>query len=513
MKSYCNLVVIIFILSGIFVCVSEDALALPAFPGAQGFGAVSVGGRGGEVYKVTTLSGGKEEGSLRWALFQPGPKIITFDVSGVIDISTTNGGGNTFDFSYTTIAGQTAPGAGVTIKGQLLSVYSVATLPDDQRVIMSDLIMRFIRVRYEGELDNQADGLRLNNVHNSIVDHVDVSWAADELLTMIGSRNNTVQWSAMVEGDTGGRDSAHNYGFLSGKHCSEITMHHNLFAHNTRRNPYNGVNMFEHINNVCYNFEAGFHFYPTSGNYDNPGDQYDTNTIGNYFKDGVDYDRLRLISNQWVIPAYDYCKHGDWYQSGNYFDWIAEHYNDPAKGYVDLFNNDLPRPYKKTIYSDEDSSVGTTKRFIPFIVNHSYSVATETALDAYDSVLEKSGCLPHDWVMQRIINEVRAGTGSMGRVNPPGNDLMYGLTPGTAPQDSDNDGMPDNWETSHGLNPNNTSDKNDIVPAGESENNRHTGYTYIEYYINELADNLHEVVTKPLVIPSPPQALRIIETP
>ena len=115
--------------------------------------------------------------------------------------------------------------------------------------------------------------------------------------------------------------------------------------------------------------------------------------------------------------------------------------------------------------------------------------------------------------MKRIINEVKTGTGSWGRVDPPGNDLMYGLTPGTAPQDSDNDSMPDNWETSHGLNPDNASDRNDIVPAGASENDRHKGYTYIEYYINELADNLNEVDTKPpVVIPSPPQGLRI-ETP
>lgn len=513
MKSYCNLVVIIFILSGIFVCVSEDALALPAFPGAEGFGAVSVGGRGGEVYKVTTLSGGKEEGALRWALFQPGPKIITFDVSGVIDISATNGGGNTFDFSHTTIAGQTAPGAGITIKGQLLSVYSVATLPDDKRVIMSDLIMRFIRVRYEGKLDNQADCLRLDNVHDSIVDHVDVSWAADELISVIGSRNSTVQWSAMVEGSITGTQGKHNFGFLSGKYSSEITMHHNLFAHNSRRNPYNGVNMFEHINNVAYNFEAGFHFYPASKNYDNPGDQYDTNSINNYYKNGSDYDRSQLIGVKWIYPAYEYGKCGDLYQSGNYFDWIAEYYNDPARGYVDLFDNDLPRDYRKSVFSDEDNNKGITKRFTPFTVEHSYPVTTETAVDAYDSVLEKSGCLPHDWVMERITNEVRTGTGSWGRVEPPENDLMYGLTPGTAPQDSDNDGMPDNWETSHGLNPDNASDRNDIVPAGASENDRHKGYTYIEYYINELADNLNEVDTKPpVVVPSPPQGLRI-ETP
>jgi hypothetical protein len=491
-----------------FACVSKETLALPAFPGAQGFGAVSVGGRGGAVYKITTLGGGNETGSLRWALSQEGPKIIVFDVSGVIDISATNGGGNTFDFSYTTIAGQTAPGAGITIKGQLLNQFSKYSLPDDQREIWTNLIMRYLRVRYEGALDSQSDCLRLANVHQSILDHVDVSWGADELIEMNAARNNTVQWSAMVEGSTVGKQAEHNFGFMSAYRSSEITFHHNLLAHNVRRNPYNGVNMFEHINNVCYNFEAGFHFYPTSKNYDNPGDPYDTNTIGNYFKDGPDYDRLRRVKdNLWVAPAYSYTQYGDFFQSGNYFDWISAYLEDSAKGYIDLFNMDhLPTIYKNTIYFGN----AAMERSTPFAVDHNYPVTTETALDAYNAVLEKSGCLPHDWVMSRIISEVKTGTGSMGRVDPPGNDLMYGLTPGSAPADTDNDGMPDNWETSHGLDPDNASDRNDIVPTGVSADDRHKGYTYIEYYINELADNLHKADTAPPVdIPSPPQALRI----
>ncbi len=493
MKLYCNFCVIIFVILGTFVCISEDAMAVPAFPGAQGFGAVSVGGRGGEVYKVATLSSGEEEGSLRWALDKPGPKIIVFDVSGVIELD------GSYDLSHTTIAGQTAPGAGITIKGQIKNSWSGYT-----GTPWPNIIMRFLRVRYDGPIDSKSDCIMIANVHKSIFDHVDVAWGGDELIDMNAANQNTIQWSAIVEGDPEGRN--HHYGIMFAYGSQKVTMHHNLLAHNIRRNPYNGAEMFEHINNVTYNFEAGFHWYGTTSN---GGDPYDTNTIGNYFKDGPDYDRMNI--DGWVHPAYTYAKSGDWYQSGNYFDWVAKYYNDPAKGYVDLFDNDLPSSVKKTPYNDAaGDSIGTIKRYTPFIVDHSYPVTIQDAQEAYESVLEKAGCLPHDWVMKRITNEVRTGTGSWGRVDPPNGDLMYGLTPGTAPVDTDKDGMPDDWETSHGLDPNNYADHNNIVPAGVSENDRHQGYTYIEYYINELADNLHAAVTEPPVIPSPPQSLRII---
>jgi hypothetical protein len=119
------------------------------------------------------------------------------------------------------------------------------------------------------------------------------------------------------------------------------------------------------------------------------------------------------------------------------------------------------------------------------------SVTTEKAEDAYKSVMAHAGCLPRDAVTKSNIKDIRDGTGIWGRFEPKGG-LMEGLTPGKAPKDSDNDGMPDEWEKAHKLNPSDPKDCNKIVPAGASKDDRHKGYTYIEYYINELADNLIE---------------------
>jgi pectate lyase len=104
-------------------------------------------------------------------------------------------------------------------------------------------------------------------------------------------------------------------------------------------------------------------------------------------------------------------------------------------------------------------------------------------------VLAQAGCLPRDAVSKRAVQEVRTATGSWGRHDPEGG-LMAGLTPGKPPVDSDSDGMPDAWEAAHGLNPKDPADAGRTVPAGASENDRHKGYTYIEFYINELADRL-----------------------
>ena len=116
-------------------------------------------------------------------------------------------------------------------------------------------------------------------------------------------------------------------------------------------------------------------------------------------------------------------------------------------------------------------------------------VDTQPHDKAYERVLAEVGCFPRDAVSKRTIDEVRKGTGKWGRHEPKGG-LMVGLQPGTPPKYSDNDGMPDAWETAHKLNPNDPADGNRIVPAGASKDDRHRGYTYIEFYINELADKL-----------------------
>jgi hypothetical protein len=117
------------------------------------------------------------------------------------------------------------------------------------------------------------------------------------------------------------------------------------------------------------------------------------------------------------------------------------------------------------------------------------------AREVYDLVLAKAGCWPRDRVTQRTIEEVANKTGSWGRngpLEPTDEWFLEGLAPGKAAADADNDGMPDAWETAHGLDPKDAADANKIVPAGASKADRHQGYTSIEFYLNELADQLVE---------------------
>jgi hypothetical protein len=119
-------------------------------------------------------------------------------------------------------------------------------------------------------------------------------------------------------------------------------------------------------------------------------------------------------------------------------------------------------------------------------------VTMQDAKEVYDIVLARAGCWPRDHVTKRTLEEVKNQTGSWGRnapLEPTDEWFLEGLYPAKAPVDSDGDGMPDEWETARGLNPMDPVDANSIVPAGASENNRHLGYSYIEYYINELADS------------------------
>jgi pectate lyase len=434
-------------------CWSAD---VAAFPGAEGFGAASIGGRGGKVIKVVNLNPAGP-GSLQAACETEGPRVVVFDVSGVIQ------GNIRITHPRITIAGQTAPGAGITIEGMLMNPYRIK--PD-----LHDVTIRHLRIRprrNEGKRDASHDGIQLTYIDRLILDHVSVAWGSDENIDVCNSRNLTIQWSAIEESDMEGHNKGqHNFGLIMGYSGRDATVHHNLFAHHLRRAPLVGLEVLDHRNNVIYNMLRGIYWHPPKMNQQRPGKGFRANVVGNYFKAGPNAPRTGRDLNNASVDA---TAGEELFASGNFFSWVGK--------VVDIWDHPLKN--------------GVLLQY-PIRAREPWpapSVVTDPADEAYKRVLALAGCLPRDVVSRRTVEEVRAGTGSWGRHDPP-NGLMDGLVPAKAPADTDGDGMPDAWEKARRLDVRDPSDAAKIVPAGASPLDRHQGYSYIEYYINELADRL-----------------------
>jgi len=482
--------------AGISLTAQADE-TLPAFPGAEGFGAVSKGGRGGKVLHVTNLNS-KGPGSLQWACDQKGPRIVVFDVSGVIVAP-----GKSPDqairvkWPNITIAGQTAPGAGITIQGKFTvcapQLWDFPKGPERDKwsdivknqkkpmrkikeVRPHDVIIRFIRTRPEDYFVFITGGrsFEICQCDRAMVDHVSTAWGVDEQVLFYYTSDFTFQYSTVEESDLSYEKSGqHNYGMLVGYTSKgDGSIHHNLFAHHSERAPLCGLDIMDFRNNVIYNVGSAVISHPPKRNRRRPGKRFRINMVGNYFKAGPGGPtgvRTAHPPPNRTRPG----NAGTWeklHAEGNYMDW--------AGGYVDLWEDGKPYSYKGK------AKWGRSVEPWPCP-----PVTTHTAEEAYAHVLAHVGCLPRDAVSRRNIEETRNRTGIYGREDP-AEGLMQGLKPGKAPKDTDQDGMPDEWETARGLDSNAPEDANKIVPAGASDGDRHKGYTYIEYYINELADKL-----------------------
>lgn len=454
MHSYAGTLLLVMGL-GVIGAFGAEHSALPAFPGAEGFGASSVGGRGGRVIKVTNLNP-SGPGSLQAACEAEGPRIVVFEVSGVIE------GEINITHPRITIAGQTAPGAGITIVGMLKNPYR-------RKPNLHDVTIRHLRVRplpATGKTSSN-DCLQLTHIDRLMIDHVSVSWGSDENIDLCNSSNLTVQWTTIEESDTAGHvKGQHNFGMIMGYAGKDATVHHNLFAHHMRRAPLCGLELLDHRNNVIYNMRRGIYWHPVRMNRQRPGKGFRANIVANYFKAGPDAPKTGKDLNYAAIDAKPV---EELYAAGNFFQW--------AGGLVDPWKH----PLKQGVFPEYPLRMEEPWAAPP--------VETHTAEEAYRLVLAMAGCLPRDTVSRRTIHEVRTGTGSWGRHDPQGG-LMVGLAPGKAPLDSDNDGIPDAWERAHNLNPRDPEDANKTVPAGASPADHHKGYSFIEFYINELADKL-----------------------
>jgi HEAT repeat protein len=465
--------------------VSGEEPSLPAFPGAEGFGAVATGGRGGRVIKVTNLNP-DGPGSLQWACNQKGPRIIVFAVSGVIQPPNRSSEGRWLSIKEgnVTIAGQTAPGAGITIEG-MLSVSRGARGTDPKNV--PDVILRFLRLRPTCGRGNLRT-LETRSARRIIADHVSGSWSLDQCFNAGGDAEEiTFQWCGIEESDIGLEGSQpHAFGlFGSYNDVGNVSVHHCILAHHMGRAPdFDQCYRIDFRNNLLYNLgydETVIRFYNRSKNpaLTSPS----VNLVGNTWRCGPGgmmgiraYMPPVVVSRQGFVPDHKTYRH---FFDGNRFDW---------EGIVG-----------REQYSGRRAALAAEQPFpMP-------PVKTQTADEASELVLASGGCLPRDAVSARTVAEARTRTGGFGRHGPDGG-LMAGLEAGKAPPDADDDGMPDEWERSVGLNPNDPSDAVRKVPAGGSPGDRHKGYTYIEYYINDCADRLvAEAQTKARLDRSPPK--------
>jgi autotransporter-associated beta strand protein len=403
----------------LLLAVTSAWAQLKAFPEAEGFGANATGGRGGSVYHVTNLND-SGPGSFRDAV-SAGNRIVVFDVGGWIELASAVSVQDNI-----TIAGQTAPGDGIGLKNHGLSFSN-----------SENVIARHLRVRqgpYAAAIDRDAVGA--TSANNVIFDHMSVSWGRDENFSITSSTNVTIQNSIIAEGLLN-----HSMGGLI-EWNEGMSIHHSLYISNNDRNP-KTKGILDFTNNVVFNWGS---FAYVAG--DSAGLSYG-NVVNNYFVAGPESSELH-------DPISRGNRNYSMFLDGNFYD-------GNLNGVLD-----------GTLFTEEDVDDELTyvdQRFDYPLVN------ADTAERAYEKVLNNVGAsLSRDSVDSRLINSVVTQTGML--ISDPADVGGWGsLNGGTAPVDTDQDGMPDGWESARGLNPNNATDRNNLNLFG---------YTRIEEYINEL---------------------------
>ena len=437
-----------------------------AFPGAEGFGKYTTGGRGGKVMVVTNLND-DGPGSFREAVKKKEPKIVVFAMSGTIHLE------SPLEIrANTTVAGQTAPGDGICLADQPVKIGG------------DNVIIRYLRFRMGDRFQNQGqivgaghdDAFSAYKKKNIIIDHCSMSWSTDEVFSVYGGDSTTLQWNLISEPlnysyhfEKGDTDFEHHGfgGIWGGRHLSA---HHNLFAHCLSRTPrFDGIRNtpeenVDFRNNVIYNWGHNNAYAGEGGTY---------NIVNNYYKYGSATGKkvqFQIVNPHEKAPEIPF---GKYYVAGNYVDGSKEVTSNNWLG-VKVGNN------SSTVNPEQ------VRLAAPFAT---VAVATQSAEEAYQSILRNVGAiLPNrDTLDQRILNDVRNRTGRIidvqggyphGTPYETSKSAWPALQSKEAPKDTDGDGIPDTWEDKNGLN------KQD--PADASKNGLHKHYTNIEVYINSL---------------------------
>ena len=435
-----------------------------AFPGAEGFGRFTTGGRGGKVLIVSNLND-DGPGSFRAAADAKFPRIIVFSISGTIHLAKP-----LILRSDVTIAGQTAPGGGICLADQPVSLGG------------HNIIVRYLRFRMGDRYQNKGmvnggggddafGGVRRNRI---VIDHCSMSWSTDEVCSVYAGDSVTLQWNLIAEPlnysyhfETGDKDfERHGYGGIwGGLHA---TFHHNLFAHCNSRTPrFDGIRNAptencDFRNNVIYNWGGNNVYAGEGGSY---------NIVNNYYKWGPTTNSR--VKNRVANPfKRNDIPFGKWYVDGNYVDDDPRVTGDNWQGV--------------TMNDGTDEDKRTARLTDPF---PAAPVTTHNAKEAYTLVLKNAGAIlpARDTLDERIIRNVMNRTGSL-------IDVQGGYPHGTpyeqtvnawpalqslpAPTDTDQDGMPDDWEKRNGLNASDASDASAYKLSKQ--------YTNIEVYINSL---------------------------
>ena len=488
----------------------------PAFPGAEGHGRYTTGGRGGKVIHVTNLND-DGNGSLRWALSQSGAKTIVFDVSGYIDLkSQLNVSSNT------TIAGQTAPGDGITLRYYTLYFGKC-----------DNVIVRFIRSRRSQvkDVNDGADATWGRNRKNIILDHCSFSWSIDEVASFYDNKDFTMQWCNITEGLNAGHNKGnHSYGGIWGG--KDASFHHNFIAHVQNRAPrFNGARydwdgydktLYENSiqaervdfrNCVMYNWGNG------NGCYGGPGGGY-INMINNYYKAGPGTKNKTRVTQ---VSVSDASNGGDnpfpgyasrYYINGNYVTAASSPENYDWQGVI--YDSGLytingekyiadPNHYygENQTYEKNTNGVDCIRLKLDEPIDAG-EVTTHKAQTAFEKVLKYCGAsFVRDACDVRYAEEAENGTTTfMGAIvkcagildiinDPEGTEDPTTASYPTlreekrpADFDTDGDGIPDEWETANGLNPSDANDGNEYTIDSEGI------YTNIEVYLNSLVEHI-----------------------
>lgn len=480
MKKFRELIISGFLV--LLILFSYGQEILPAFPGAEGHGKYTSGGRGGKVFYVTTLEDNSLPGSLRHAINQTGPRIVVFAVSGTIQLKSILNIKN----GNITIAGQTAPGGGICLRD-----YTVFVDADN-------VIIRYMRFRMGDETKQENDCIWGRNRKDIIIDHCSMSWNTDECASFYDNSNFTMQWCLLSESlrNSVHGKGAHGYGGIWGG--KKATFHHNLLASHDNRNPrfcgsrYSNKPELEIVdfrNNVIYNWGSNNTYGAEGGNY---------NIVNNYYKAGPassSSSKSRLIQPYGDDGTNTQTKgnYGKFYVSGNHLSSSAAVTADNWLGVI--------------LHSSVTTlSPGTTKANLKSEAEFLFSeVSTHSAENAFLKVMDFAGAsLVRDNVDKRIISDATTGTatfmtGGFGSINGIiDTQAAVGGWPilaiSEAPLDTDLDGIPDFWEDAKGLKKNDPADAQLLTVDGK--------YPNVEVYINSLVANITENQNKNAIVTS-----------